>query len=198
MIKQLPELPTGCEVTALTMVLSYYGYPAEKTDMAFHYLPTTSMSFYDSGSGVVGPDMNHYFVGDPGGEGMICGNYAIETAANKFLEDQKGRHTAKAIRDAKPEELYDYVAQDIPVVIWCTVNMQDREYPQGWYCEDGSYVDWSYNDHGAVLVGYNDTDATVEIADPIYDFISCSKERFERIYAERGSQCVVLEEKKEG
>lgn len=33
-IIQNPELPTGCEITALTMVLNYYGYPADKIVMA--------------------------------------------------------------------------------------------------------------------------------------------------------------------
>ena len=29
-IYQMPELPTGCEITALTMAVNYYGYPADK------------------------------------------------------------------------------------------------------------------------------------------------------------------------
>ena len=33
-LNQLPELPTGCEVTSLTMVLNYLGYDADKTDIA--------------------------------------------------------------------------------------------------------------------------------------------------------------------
>lgn len=37
---QMPELPTGCEITALTMLLNYYGLPAEKVEMATEYLPT--------------------------------------------------------------------------------------------------------------------------------------------------------------
>lgn len=31
---QTPELPTGCEITALTMVLNYYGFSVDKTTMA--------------------------------------------------------------------------------------------------------------------------------------------------------------------
>ena len=27
---QMPELPTGCEITSLTMTLNYYGYSADK------------------------------------------------------------------------------------------------------------------------------------------------------------------------
>ena len=63
-ILQNPELPVGCEITALTILLNYYGFNAEKTDMAKNYLPTSwgnpktvdgklyKDSFYD------------YFIGD--------------------------------------------------------------------------------------------------------------------------------------
>ncbi len=40
-ILQNPELPTGCEITSLTILLRYYGFDAEKTDMAKNYLPTS-------------------------------------------------------------------------------------------------------------------------------------------------------------
>lgn len=39
-IYQMPELPTGCEITAMTMVLNYYGYSVDKVQMATQYLPT--------------------------------------------------------------------------------------------------------------------------------------------------------------
>ena len=45
-IYQMPELPTGCEITALTMAVNYYGYPADKTVMASEYLPTASANRY--------------------------------------------------------------------------------------------------------------------------------------------------------
>ena len=38
-INQMPELPTGCEITAMTMALNYYGYQADKVEMATQYLP---------------------------------------------------------------------------------------------------------------------------------------------------------------
>ncbi|MCQ2502114.1 MAG: C39 family peptidase, partial [Lachnospiraceae bacterium] len=90
-----------------------------------------------------------------------------------------------------PEFLYQYIEEDVPVVVWVTINMEDREETDGWYLEDGTYMEWSDNDHGAVLIGYSEN--TVTIADPIYDIVICPREQFERIFEERGRQCVIVE-----
>ena len=91
-IYQEPELPTGCEITALTMALNYYGYPVDKTVMASEYLPTASADrYYGSDGRLYGTDMNEYFIGDPFTEnGIICGTGAIVTAADSYLADQGG------------------------------------------------------------------------------------------------------------
>lgn len=45
-ILQLPELPTGCEITSMTMALNYYGLNADKVTMATKYLPTMPANLY--------------------------------------------------------------------------------------------------------------------------------------------------------
>ena len=82
---QTPELPTGCEITALTMLLRYYGLPAGKTTMAEAYLPKTSFRLKEDEDGnFYGPDINRYFVGDPFTEtGIVCGPGAIARAQNR-------------------------------------------------------------------------------------------------------------------
>ena len=46
-ILQNPELPTGCESVALTMVLKYLGFDFEKTTIADDYLVFADRNFYD-------------------------------------------------------------------------------------------------------------------------------------------------------
>ena len=193
-IEQYPELPTGCEITAMTMVLNYYGYQVNKVTMALDYMPKVQAEFYRSEDGrLMGPDLENFFVGDPTEEtGYICGTGAIVTAANAYLTDVGSDMTAVAMKNAQPEELYDLIDQGTPVVIWCTINMEDRAETDGWYREDGTYMEWSTNDHGAVLIGYDED--TVTVADPIYSRITVSRVQFEKIFAERGGQCVILTE----
>lgn len=193
-IEQYPELPTGCEITAMTMVLNYYGYNVDKVTMAMDYMPKVQAEFYRSEDGrLIGPDLENFFVGDPTQEtGYICGTGAIVTAANAYLMDVGSDLTAVAMKHAQPEELYDLIDEGTPVVIWCTINMEDRAETDGWYREDGTYMEWSTNDHGAVLIGYDED--TVTVADPIYSRITVSRAQFEKIFAERGGQCVILTE----
>ena len=192
-IEQYPELPTGCEITAMTMVLNYYGYNVDKVTMALDYMPKVQAEFYRSEDGrLMGPDLENFFVGDPTEEtGYICGTGAIVTAANRYLVDVGSDLTAAAMKNVQPEKLYDLIDQGTPVVIWCTINMEDRAETDGWYREDGTYMEWSTNDHGAVLIGYDED--TVTVADPIYSRITVSRDQFEKIFAERGGQCVILQ-----
>ena len=193
-MEQYPELPTGCEITAMTMVLNYYGYNVDKVTMALDYMPKIQAEFYRGEDGrLMGPDLENFFVGDPTEEiGYICGTGAIVTAANRYLADVGSDLTAAAMKNVQPEKLYDLIDQGTPVVIWCTINMEDRAETDSWYREDGTYMEWSTNDHGAVLIGYDED--TVTVADPIYSRITVSRDQFEKIFAERGGQCVILTE----
>ena len=188
----MPELPTGCEITALTMAVNYYGYEADKVTMAAQYLPTASANLHYGSDGLLyGSDLNEYFVGDPTTElGYICGTGAIVTAADSYLAEAGSELRAEDITGTEPEQLYQLVSENVPVVVWITIGMADRQAAQGWYTEQGEYVDWSMNDHGAVLIGYSED--TVTIADPISGFMEYDKEQFEDVYESCGRQSVVL------
>ena len=69
--------------------------------------------------------------------------------------------------------------------------MAERRPTTGWNTEEGAYVEWSTNDHTAVLVGY--TENTVKIADPLEGLVEYDKDRFEAAFASRSNQCVILQ-----
>lgn len=194
-IDQMPELPTGCEITAMTMVLNYYGYSVDKVTMATKYLSVKESEELHQGEDgkLYGADMNQYFIGDPTTEaGIACGTEAILKAANTYLKDEKSKFHAEDKNGATPEELYRLVSQNVPVVVWCTIGMQDRIAEDGWYTDDGEYVDWAYTDHGAVLIGYSRD--TVTIADPISGKVEYDRAQFESVFASRNNKCVILTE----
>lgn len=192
-IYQMPELPTGCEITAMTMVLNFYGFDVDKVTMATQYLPTLPANLhYDEGGKLWGNDPRHNFIGDPTTElGYVCGAEAIVTATNNYFETTERNMKAINLTGAKPGELYQMINQNIPIVVWVTIGMEKRAETKGWYTEGGDYVEWSVNDHGAVLIGYNDE--YVVIADPIYGRIECKRSDFESVFASRGNQCVIIQ-----
>lgn len=110
---QMPELPTGCEITALTMALNYYGCPADKVEIAERYLPTVPADLYYGDDGrLYGPDLNRYFVGDPATRGgYICGTEAIVYAANSHLADINSSLHAVDLTGSPAEDLYELVSE---------------------------------------------------------------------------------------
>lgn len=190
-IYQTPELPTGCEITALTMAMQYQGFDVSKTVMAEDYLPKSS-NWYYVGDKRYGPDFRQVFAGNPfRSSGYVCGAPAIATAANGFLEDAGSSWHAFDVTGTNPEDLYSLIFQDIPVVVWITIDMVDRPIAGGWYVEEtGEYLEWSKMDHCGVLIGVDDSSVTIN--DPISGVITASKERFESVYEQRGQQAVVI------
>ena len=83
------------------------------------------------------------------------------------------------------------MSQNTPVVVWVTIEMADRRPTEGWYTEDGEYVEWSTNDHGAVLIGYSEN--TVTAANPLSGIVEYSRTQFEKVFASRSRQSVVIE-----
>ncbi len=200
-IYQKPELPTGCEITAMTMVLNYYGCDVSKETMARDYLPTIEdyqeperRGRHRRGGYATGSDLENYFLGDPFTEyGTVCGTSAIVMAANLYLIETENKLHLQAVdlSGITPKELYEIVLSGNPAVVFTTIDMEDRTETMGWYTEDGTYVEWSHNDHATVIIGCSDD--KVVIADPLKGIVSYDKEQFEDIFAQRGYRCVVVE-----
>lgn len=200
-ISQLPELPTGCEITAMTMLLNYYGCDMTKEMMAREYLPvlkefqegTARSGKHGRGTVTYGSDLENYFLGDPFTEyGTVCGTSAIVMAANLYLLETERELWAVDRSGITAKELYEIVLAGNPAVVFTTIDMEDRTETMGWYTEDGTYVEWSHNDHATVIIGCSEQ--KVVIADPLKGIVTYDKEQFEKIFAQRGYRCVVIKE----
>ena len=179
-ILQNPELPTGCEVTSLAIVLNYYGYDVDKCDLSDYYL--------DKGDiGETNP--NDAFLGDPRDDDSYgCYAPVIVNCANYYLE---GDREVVNLTDTSFEELFNYIKRGIPVIIWATRNMRNSYYSTTWDLADGEFT-WKSNEHCIVLTGFDYDDGLVYVADPLVGNTEYDIDTISDRYAQMGYQAVVI------
>ena len=192
-VLQLPELPVGCEITALTILLRYCGFDAEKTDLARNYLPTSWGNARFEDGKTYKDSFFSYFIGDPFSTGYGCFSYAIEKAANAYIADHGGGFTVKNISGSHPDVLYDYLAAGTPVLCWATDGMIEPEYYETWYDNaTGEQLDWYLNEHCFVLAGFNMSGDLVTLNDPMKGIIDYNINKFETRYDQMYRQAIVI------
>lgn len=183
-IYQEPELPTGCEITSLAMVLNYLGYDISKTELAQNYLEKDY-------SGKEGFDTA--FIGDPAWDtGYGCFAPVIVKAAQQFLNEHDMLYTAWDISGTEFKELYEYINKDIPVIIWCSMGLMDVYKNFSHYDKNGREIYWYDNEHCVVLCGYDNNENTVTAADPLSGMVKYDADRFEYIYGQLEKQAVII------
>ncbi|MCI7767786.1 MAG: C39 family peptidase [Oscillospiraceae bacterium] len=192
-ILQNPELPVGCEITALTILLNYYGFNAEKTDMARNYLPTSWGNPQTIDGKLHKDSFFDYFIGDPFSKGYGCFSPAIEKAANAYISSHGGGFTVKNISGCHPDTLYEYLIAGTPVLCWATDGMIEPEYYETWYDNaTGEQLDWYLNEHCFVLAGFNIANSTVTLNDPMKGIIDYNIDKFEVRFKQMHSQAIVI------
>ena len=192
-ILQNPELPVGCEITALTILLNYYGFDADKTDMAKNYLPTSWGNSRTVDGKLYKDSFFDYFIGDPFSRGYGCFSPAIEKAANAYISSHGGGYTVKNISGCHPDTLYEYLIAGTPVLCWATDGMIEPEYYETWYDNaTGEQLDWYLNEHCFVLAGFNIANSTVTLNDPMKGIIDYNIDKFEVRFKQMHSQAIVL------
>lgn len=181
-VYQEPELPNGCESVSLTMALMYEGFNLEKTTIADEYL------IYSDDD-----DLGKGYVGDPKTyEGTGCFPPILEDTANEFLKEKKSDKKAEDISGLEFEELFHYLSQEIPVIVWGTMYMEEPWFTEYTYERDGITYTWYNNEHCVVLSGYNQETGTVTVNDPLEGIVERNMDEFKGIYDEIGRYAVVV------
>ncbi|MGN0641785.1 MAG: C39 family peptidase [Huintestinicola sp.] len=186
LIKQNPELPTGCEVTSLAMALKYYNFNIKPTVLADYFL--------DKGE-YRASDYRKVFVGNPREIAAYgCYSGVIVKCAKKFLSTVKERsYDVINLTGCSAEELYTYIDMDIPVIVWATSKMiPTAEGPSWTDAETGETITWVANEHCLLLTGYDKEKGIVYLNDPQYGAVGYKTELFEQRFAELGNQAVVI------
>lgn len=182
-VLQLPELPTGCEITSLATVLNYYGYDISKTQLADEYLDCGKIGQTD-------PDEK--FIGSPYDE-HSCGCYSnvIADAARDFNTKNNCNFKIYNLNGLSLDELYEYIENGSPVIVWATIDLMETYRNITWDI-DGKEIAWRANEHCMVLIGYDKDNDTCIVSDPLKGIMEYPKELFNQRYEELGKQAVIL------
>ncbi|AFC32010.1 C39 family peptidase [Paenibacillus mucilaginosus] len=160
-IRQLPELPSGCELTSLTMLLQYYG--VQKTKMEL--LPemkrdTTPITYNANGTVAYWGNPNTGFVGDITGKSKGFGIYhtALFELARQYIP------TAVDLTREPFHVIEQQLLSGVPVVVWTTI---DFKVPQKWSVWDTPVgpIKTTFMEHAVLLVGFDERH--VYINDPL-------------------------------
>ena len=187
-LSQNPELPAGCEITALTTVLNYLGYDVSKLTMCDVFLEKSNTV----------DDFYKVYVGNPKSNGFGCYAQPITDAANKYLKTQDSNYKAVNLSGEKFEKLLAKVQNGTPVIIWSTMYSKKTQtllepYVSNEWKVGGQTIKCLGNEHCMVLIGY-DIDRNVAImSDPLRGIVEYDLKTVKERYISMHSQCVVLQ-----
>ncbi|SDM93984.1 Uncharacterized protein YvpB [Paenibacillus sp. yr247] len=158
---QLPELPAGCEITSLTMLLHYQGITKNKIELAAEmHKDDTPVTLNADGSIAFWGNPNTGFVGDVTRKQRGFGIY------HSGLFPLLKTYIPQAI-DITGEsfEMYEQqIAHNIPVIVWTTI---DFNIPYKWVTWDTpqGLLKTTFAEHAVLLVGYDENN--VYLNDPL-------------------------------
>jgi uncharacterized protein YvpB len=160
-IRQYPELPSGCEVTSLTMMFQYYGIAKGKMEL----LPElkrdkTPLKRNPDGSIAFWGNPNLGFVGEITGASKGFGIYhgALFELQKKYIP------TAVDLTKQPFDKLEQQLREGIPSVVWTTINFQ---VPESWVVWDTPIgpIQTTFMEHAVLLVGFDESN--VYVNDPV-------------------------------
>ena len=184
-ILQNPELPEGCEITSLAILLNYLGFDTTHTYLADNYLlqgEAGKTDFYEKN------------VGNPREAGKSWGCYApvIVKSANSFLLENESRLRAFDLSGYDVSELYYQLSMGNPAIVWVTMNLEAPYLRTPWLVGDKKLW-WKYPLHCVVMSGYDFEAGTVTLIDPMKSQpVVVDIETFETRFRQMESQAVVI------
>lgn len=187
-ICQYPDLPTGCESVAATMVLQYYGEDISPGEFVISWLEY-SENFYKADGCLYGPDPNKVFAGNPFTKNSYgCFATPIVNAINRNSRECSAQ---KIVNRSLEELCREYIDNDKPLLIWATMSMKESSPGKSWNLADGSVFTWTASEHCLVLVGYND--GYYFLNDPMSgSTVAYQKNIVQKRFEELGNQAIYI------
>ncbi|MFX3624862.1 MAG: C39 family peptidase [Ectobacillus sp.] len=153
LISQMPELPRGCEVTSLAMLLRYKGIAIDKLTLAKE-IKKDPTPYRRSGSAIYFGNPHYGFVGsmtsfrEPG-FGVFHG--PVYELANRYLSGNAINLTGSSF-----ETILEHLGQNKPVwvISTSTFDRVPEQYWQTWQTPHGP-ISITYKEHSVLLTGYD-------------------------------------------
>ena len=188
-VSQLPELPRGCEVTALSMLLKFYDPEMPDRFALADELLEYGRSFQPAAAYQV--DMKEAFAGsihDAEAAGLGVYIEPISVLARRYLGSR-----AQNITGASLTQILTFVSHGQPVqIISSNMAAVPDALKISWQTENG-YMEITYREHSVVVVGFDG--AFIYYADPLTGRVGKSpKASFEAGYEAFGRQALVITE----
>ncbi len=198
-IMQMPELPFGCEIVSLTIVLNHLGFDVDKMYMCDNYL--TTIDYWRANDQLYGPDPHEAFPGSPKDKHNISGCFAqviVRSAENYFRDNNAPYAPLNTTGTSLEDLLHTYIDKDIPVIIWVTSkNLHEIEYKYSWHTADEREINFPTYQHCLVMTGYDTDIGLIFTADPLVGNTGYDYYRFEQRFIELGSESLVILPKSE-
>ncbi|MCF0229736.1 MAG: C39 family peptidase [Parasporobacterium sp.] len=192
-ILQNPELPNGCEITSMCELLNYYGYSADKCDLADNYLPQ-SKEWY-------GADPDLVYLGNPRLDGntpdtgYYCFAGPVMEAASRYIAAHPSSGNVPQPKDltgADENDLIEALRSGHPFVFWASLHFDDIQFDPApsWTLSDGTVHKPFHMLHCMVCRGVDDE--FFYIADPLDYNEKVPRAQFMKIFRQLGSRAVIL------
>lgn len=181
-------IPTGCEAVSTVMVLNYFGIEITPEEFINEYLPMEG--FYRLGDCLYGPNPEEKFAGDPFKKSSLgCYPPVIVEAVESMNEEILAYEIVGKTVD---EICMEYVAKEIPVLLWVTIDMREPEKGFKYLLEDGTEYTWTAGEHCMVLCGFDDR--FYYLKDPLAEgkTVKYEKELVKKRYEQMGCRGVVV------
>jgi len=184
-IRQLPELPRGCEVTSLAMLIQYMGVAADKMTLAEEVAKDPTPYSRENGVTTFG-NPHRGFVGSM----TDASQNGLGVYHEPIFELLKLYCPAAIDLSGCGFEVVEYYinkARPVWVVMTSTYNVLPNSAFETWETPDGP-VTVTYSEHSVLVTGYDDT--RVYFNDPLGALSSASKANFILAWEQMGRQAV--------
>lgn len=185
-VSQLPELPRGCEVTSLAMLLKNKGINVDKMTLA-SAVKKDHTPYKIIGGKIYYGDPNDGFVGEMdsfNGPGLGVYHSPIHALLQEYLPD-----SALDLTGCDFEDLFYFLENGSPV--WIVTNASYRKLPSSsfitWHTSSGD-IQITYREHSVLVTGYDSK--MVYFNDPLGGRSKAPRASFIEAWEQMGRQAV--------